>query len=554
VANDRKKAEPVQTVPPLTVEQKWMMLAIIVRHELAFNRAKAYLQVTHFRQHDDWVLLVIWSAVLRCLNRLGPTTIPTLLMLQTEAMADLQLMNAGQPQRQMVQSFLQYAHGLQFGERDVQMAMWLLQQFLQHAAANELMHKLAAPAKPADLFSMLDHHTRQVEQIQADLQRPEALEAIRESADDDSECLPPEPTPLFMVNAFTMGGMRRGDVYGVLAPFGGGKTTAMTHLCVDTSERYLADWVAGGQRSPLGLVYYFAYEDPLSDLNARMLSCRGRISLTRLREGKPSQRLSRTGYLEYEQNRLGAQVQTGSLPTEYQRYEIAKSGLNWNYRLMGMGGQDRQSPNRGGGLVQEIKQLVELDCADWSRRLNTPTEPRMVVIDFLGAAVMRHFTLRGDAKKARDEYTFIAQMFMGDAKQSLANALQTSVWITHQYSGESNSKAKSIYPDHTNSAGFKSFSQHTDYTFCFGSVAEGDNRQLFIAKCDKYRKAPPKPEMICHLDGDFSRIEEPRDKYSYDRVSRQIVQTSEMNQVNNDLVVRDDDGLSGYGPGRRFGP
>lgn len=540
----------------MTGVQKWFLLACLLRHPGAFARARDWLRPEHFQLWEDRLWRSLWSAALRIWRQSSATGgapgefLPSLDVLRTEVLTEWHWQGLGPEWVPRLDQFLAYCQTFQPQRQEFDWALQALQIFLQHQTADELVRQLSAPSRPQDLLGVLERQLRGLERLQYGLQGVTAREAIPWEDEYFQDYAPPQPTTLFMFNAFMGGGDRLGDLHGLLGPWGGGKTTCLIQHGVDRAAQYLSEWLLSEQRQPLGLVYYFAYEDPLYDLRLRMISCRGEISLSNLRRGRPQDVLLHEGYADYEHQRFGPLIEGGQFYPEFERYQLARNGLNWNFRLFGMGGQDQSAPTRGGGLVQEIYHLVREDSAAWAERIRHAVVPKLILIDFLGAALNRHFALKGKLHRAKEEYVFQAQLFMSDAKQTLANSLRTAVYVAHQYSGEANRKSRAIYPDHTDSAHFKSFSQHTDYTICFGAVQSGDARNLFVAKSDKHRKSATRPELICQLDGDFSRIREPEEKYVYDPITRQIVRQFEASHLSDLTTERSLPTLSTFLPGR----
>lgn len=253
--------------------------------------------------------------------------------------------------------------------------------------------------------------------------------------------------------------------YGLLGPYGGGKTTLGVQILTSTAAGL-------HQRQQEGFCVYFAYEDyrTVAIKTLKQLTGIRRQSLRELlapANRRPDGRidldvLGTAGMLEpYE---LEHYDRTGTphdrRPGERERFHRAVE-VNGRIAIFDMDDPDQPEVGRGG--VDEID-------ADLEFEVGLRRQPvRLVVVDYLKVMADRTSAAQknekeGDLKKHSDRA-------MNDLKR-LAKKYNCVVWVLQQMNAEANRKAEGGSTHHIDSAGSTAFAESVWSCFTLGRAAD----------------------------------------------------------------------------------
>lgn len=289
------------------------------------------------------------------------------------------------------------------------------------------------------------------------------------------------------------GACQTGKTYGVLGPFGGGKTVLGVQILTGIA-------LGLHDRGEPGYCAYVAYED-YEGVHLRTLQQLTGIARPSLKMWDATRDLgtfSTTANLhEYEQEHY----QRSGNPREpwrraAERAERMGERERWGWaeqmgdRFAIFDKSDPDRPEAGRGGVKEI----EADLIEHTRRTGQPV--RLVVLDYLKLAVSRFLGGRktekeGDLKRYSDGMMY--------ELRDMARRLNCVVWVLQQMNAEANKKAEGLVSDHGNSAGSSAFGEAVWSDYVLGkSDSENDNvRQL---KQCKNREGPVHRATVLRFD------------------------------------------------------
>ena len=404
-----------------------------------------------------------------------------------------------------------------------------LRRFLEDRQLNELRQKLMTGMSPSNLTQMFDDYTQRAGQI-ASIDAGRVASPFPEGWSEDRPIVI-HPTGVSWADYFMGGGFSMGESYGLLGPYGGGKTTAGVMLTVEEAVRAYTSWNQD-QSQPLKLSYHFSYEAPPSELRERALSYLAKIPRSRIRaaivEGKGEwlQRLGDVGTIhDYERKHFSAAIDAGQFFCEQHRAQRALRILSRCWRIIQMDGNDTDNPGRGSGLVDEVASIVQSDQT-LARQLGHNVAVGTVLVDYVLCAAERYLDATGTD---HSELRHIVDRWPMNMKTKVAGAFDCHVWSLHQLNTNANAYSPGTVPKATDSAEGRGFNQNTDFTLMLGRPTI-DGRQVLA--CTKHRRMKEKNPIVVHLDGGLARIRNVSDMWVVDTARRKILKRDEATALN----------------------
>lgn len=313
-------------------------------------------------------------------------------------------------------------------------------------------------------------------------------------------------------NRATPGGHCGGECYAVMGAFGSGKTTLTTMLCGETINRFEDLYGLEGARQRYAAMV--TYELSPDVLRRQLVSHMARVPRGRLLGGwqEVMERLSRsadpdtlTDYDRRQCNGVG----------EYDRLEQNRHLLQ-AWQFFDFRGATH-APMAGRGYLQEVQAEIE------KVKARTGRIPGIVVIDYASLCVRRHI-MAGLGPRGADVDKVTKQLltwFCDTARRLIASRYGCPVWVMHQLSGASNSRAPSARLTIADGAGDKSFGENFDGVFLIHRQDRETGCSMLT--CEKARYSPPDGNStLIRFDKDLARLLPAEEEFTLDLTSRRI--------------------------------
>lgn len=356
----------------------------------------------------------------------------------------------------------------------------------------------------------------------------------------EKDLIPIEPSPygLPFMDALLGGGGAPGEVYGLLSPYGGGKTTLLEQLSLSLALLQLAKWLHSNRRQSLGVSYFVSYEMRREVIVYRALSHVAQIPYTVLMNREP---LSSRGKLSPRDHELfRRQYEHGLyIPSEQERRQSAEQRLRQNWKLLDFSGFDPKRPLAGGGKCEEIMRRIEADLHNAKQR-NLKRHVAGIFIDYIGMMGKRYCIVNN--KNSATDLLPVCNTAVDDARRYLAGYFRCPVFMSHQLNAEANKLKPGRIADRTDSALAKTVAENCDFIFVGSSPTEEQN--LLRLACQKRRRMRGLGPVVLQLQGEFAQMVEVSSLYSWDDITRQFTQLTTVDPRDNlrESEVADEDG------------
>ena len=518
----KKREETPQSRPPLQASCRDFLFAYLLTHEDLYVRARAQLTDGCFAQDEGW-LKMLWQVLGDHYNRHGSMPSKEAVISLIEAELDLNPEIATDDEIALCDSLVSTAFALEDSPSNGRAAARWLRDFLEDRLIQAAREELLLPHTPADVMQVFARLADKAAAVRAVAE--EAIPVPFEDGwDEEGAVIVTTSTGLTFLDTFMDGGDARGETYGLLAPYGGGKTTVGVMITCEKAERAFNEWEANGRQGPCGRAYHFAYEDSMEEIRMRALCYLSKIPIKRLSEivgARAYERFSTVGrYEEYERVEYRSMLQAGQpVFGERERYARAIEVLNKCWRCVYMGASKTQQ-GRGTGMVPEIASIVASDVSSSSL-----IRPDVVLADYVLAAVRRHIM----ATHGRmDEMRQHVVGWPGAMKHMIAVPFDTPVWSLQQLNPTANSKAAGHVMSSLDSGEGKGFPENCNFCFAIGK-ANRDNQATFT--CDKHRRSGTTDPIVVTLQGDRARLIDSRLRFAIDPRTHMILSIEEANRV-----------------------
>lgn len=501
---------------PLTFKQKAIMLTSLLRSSDIFLSVREHLKPEFFNEYEQSFRLV-WIAICQHFETHAELPSENLLYSAVESLIHSSLDNFPDGFEDEVNQLLNIIFNLPEEDCKPKVGKALLSDFLREKLFDKARNQLTAtndtPKNLQELFSALAEKAQAISTIGGlpvqipfpENWRPKPLNKTTTG----------QPS----LDKFLRGGDCEGEVYGFMGPFGSCKTTLGIQLSILRAKQSYRRWRANNKKGLVGLVYYFFYEGSTEEMRLRAISHAAQVDRTRLEDNATLS--TSANLMPYEQKLFHSKLQEGLIISgERERIEQQRAVLNTCWRLVDMTGNDPNRPLAGGGLYGEIRDTVAADL-----QANPNTYVAGIYVDYVGACVERHISLRG---KNHDEMRHMIGRFPMHAVNMLAVPFSCPVWLLHQLSGKANSKSVGTKQHHTDASESKSFGENC--AFCF-QVSAPTNENLVVLTCSKHRRAPPLRETVLRIDGSLATVRDVSGEYVVQNNS--IIRAAELNQIAN---------------------
>ena len=320
-------------------------------------------------------------------------------------------------------------------------------------------------------------------------------------------------------------GHQPGEVYGILGPYAGGKSTLGLALCCKASKYFYNRRLEGSDTVPR-FAYFVSYEMPTPEFQERAMTFMAQINRDRVQRYMDRSLvggLSDQNSLQpYERAMFQSQLDQGhQVDGEQERMRNAKAIMNQHLRLIDFSGFDPNRRGQGGGGIPEIAAAIRADAA------NKGGSPGLLVIDYIGTMVRAHLdAINKSGDKDRNRLMISGAAL--EAVRSIANPMDIPVWFLHQLDAKANDKKAGAANTVGNAAESKAFAENLSYSFALGQKNE---MNLFRLDTTKTRRSGTQQYQILHMDGSLGLITSTNGRYVVDENSRSIVPRSDFDVV-----------------------
>ena len=521
-----------QNRPMLGVQERNYMLINMLRRADSFDRSRQLLTVASFTPEEKW-LATIWVCAGEHFDEFNEMPSKETLVARfnakfeedPEAYSDDDLTEADE--------FISATFAMEEAGLNDKVAFGWLKKFLEDRLVDSIREALTTPTTPLAIASNLGVWTQAAANYQA-LDGKRIGLAFPENWDqDDAAFVNKRSTGLSLFDSFMDGGDAAGESYGLLGPYGGGKTTLAVMLTTLRAKLAYAAWQENNFEGSCGLSFHFTYEEGLGSLRLRALSYIAEIPrhiLTAAITGKDYSLFSQAGNLKaYEQRKFAADLRNGQpVRGELERCQYAQHILNHCWRPVDMTGADPDHPGRGTGLVDEVAAIVRQELTVLGRE-GRPAHVDIVLVDYVLACIERH-TDDSDALR------HMIRNFPMQMKHKVAIPFDCPAWSMHQLDTKAQALPPGKMPNKTDASEGRAFAERLDFLFAIGNVNR-DSQAAFGAL--KVRRTQPKPPIVVELDGDNANVVDRRAEYTIDPRSHRIVASDEGRAIGGGQALED---------------
>lgn len=310
---------------------------------------------------------------------------------------------------------------------------------------------------PQDIDKLLDSFCRQSQRIKfvgESLGNAAALPAFGSAIKLPP---PPEPTGVAWIDQY-IGGLRPRDMIGLLAPFGGGKTT----MGISAGVRIAENYALTNQNK---IVVYVCFEDGAEKMRHLCWSAAAQIErkLFDMKDvdddiGKFWAAFSDAKNLKDYEFALPINQNGKVLLGERERWESIAHWYNKHFVFLDFAHSSGSTARGDGGpveLAEVLKRLAE----------EMGVEIGVVIIDYAGRMIDRMIGIT-----AQDQLWRYIKLLPDELRRHIADEFDCTLFISHQLAaGDIKSYPSSRYSHHHDSQGGKSFAENLHACCCIGN-------------------------------------------------------------------------------------
>lgn len=317
-----------------------------------------------------------------------------------------------------------------------------------------------------------------------------------------------------------VGGVRPGDVIGVLGPYAGGKTTILATMAVRMAELY----------ANLGenkLAVFVGYEDGAERMGPLFWSAAARIDrnlFTSAGERFWAELSDRNQLKDYDRNlpeNRNGEIMFG----ERERWEAAMHWFNRHFVFLDFS-YNESTGGRGAGGVAEIKAALERLAEERGMEIG------FVCVDYAGILVEREISASGNTRAMTEQnaITRPIKKVPDELRTTIAVPLRCTVVLAHQLAPGECKKIKPFqYISHLDASGSKSFAENVHSCMCINmrdvstlvSTIYWSKIRLGLPPCGT-------PHGLIRMDDKLVDVHLVNDEYVADAASRAILRRSDV--------------------------
>lgn len=317
-----------------------------------------------------------------------------------------------------------------------------------------------------------------------------------------------------------VGGVRPGDVIGVLGPYAGGKTTILATMAVRMAELY----------ANLGenkLAVFVGYEDGAERMGPLFWSAAARIDrnlFTSAGERFWTELSDRNQLKDYDRNlpeNRNGEIMFG----ERERWEASMHWFNRHFVFLDFS-YNESTGGRGAGGVAEIKAALERLAEERGMEIG------FVCVDYAGILVEREISASGNTRAMTEQnaITRPIKKVPDELRTTIAVPMRCTVVLAHQLAPGECKKIKPFqYISHLDASGSKSFAENVHSCMCINmrdvstlvSTIYWSKIRLGLPPCGT-------PHGLIRMDDKLVDVHLVNDEYVADAASRAILRRSDV--------------------------
>lgn len=525
----KQKDDPV---PQVIVSERMRqeMLAIAVRNQDAFLAIRQRLDADTMRRVSQ-PFAVIWKATLDYYEKNETLPDHPLLSAEVSRIIEDEDFVLSQSQHDHLNDLVElvfddtsYKTPVETSREHYKWAVDTAQKLLTQLAADQFKDTLTDPASLLEMPAILQAMTEQVGAIRS--MATVASGDLFATGWDIQEQKPTFSTGVKIIDGF-IGGMRAGEVYGFMGPYGSCKTTIAVQAIAEASKqcstlwaKALADhelavtaWEDGGCVGPAPpmpakpMAFYASYETPIQEFRERCLAFVADVPRNRLmgmdHRGVMSLRGPEEEPLDYEKEKFADVIESKfTFPSERERVVTEAARLNQFIVFIDMTGKTVERQQKGKGGVAELAVELKMELKERNARLYC------LWLDH-AASMCEEEMIQGE--KDSSERRVLLRRIPKMLGNLIAGPMNGAVFVLQQLSGEANNRGSSSRMDHTDADECKSFGMYLDFALtCTRPNAE----QVCIVRCTKHRRTPPMPHKFVRIVGDYNRVDDVSEEYT----------------------------------------
>jgi len=374
---------------------------------------------------------------------------------------------------------------------------------------------MGADIVPTDFESQLSRWAKKVQAVKFIGRAVENAAYAPEFGTEIALPPPPIPTTLPWIDQY-LGGIRTGDIIGILGPFSGGKTTIMASAATRMAQQFHA-------RQSGQLSVYICYEDGKDKMSHLFWSAAAQIDRRMFTHSQAQfwPQFSTAENLkaydrELPENRNG-EIMLG----ERERWHNMREWLNQHLVFMDFSGL---ASGRGSGGVPEIVAVLERLEADTGMKVGA------VFIDYLGLMVER-FLAADPRARAMEQITRPLKLAPDELRNTVAIPFNCTVFLAHQLAGGEIKKIPPYrYVSHLNAMGSTAFAENLHSCMCMNTRDQATG--VSTINWSKIRAAAPVLTTgLIRMDDHVVGMHLVNDEYTVSEAGRRIMRRADIAPV-----------------------
>ena len=337
--------------------------------------------------------------------------------------------------------------------------------------------------------------------------------------------LPPEPmvTSMPWIDKY-IGGIREGDIVGVLGPYSGGKTTLLASAAVRMAQNYAAANLPE-------LAVFIGYEDGGAKMNHMFWSAAAHIERNLFSQGGKEfwNRFSTSADPKPYERRL-LENRNGKIITgERERWEMAMAWYNKHFVFLDFSENAEAGGHGAGGVAEIVAVLTQLAEA---RNMKIG----FVAIDYAGLLLNRELSQDKRTKNLEQIWRQV-QILPDNLRTMVAVPFGCTVFLAHQLaSGDIKKIPAYRYVTHLEAQGSKAFAENLHACLCI-NTRDPETRVSTINWSKIRAHVPVTPYGLVRMDDHVVDIHLVNDEYVASESSRRIIKKGEEGLVAPDPTI-----------------
>lgn len=386
----------------------------------------------------------------------------------------------------------------------------LIKQSLQ-----SVLNRTANNSAPEDIDQLLETFCRQSQRIKHVGEALDNAAAMPKFGSGIKLPPPPEPTNVAWIDQY-IGGIRPRDLIGLLAPFGGGKTT----MGISATTRIAENYYLTDQNK---IAVYVCFEDGAEKMRHLCWSAAAQIErkLFDIKDvdgdsDKFWNSFSTSANLKDYEFNLPVNQNGKVMLGERERWESISDWYNKHFVFLDFAHSHGMSARGNGGpveLAEVLKRVAE----------ERKCEIGFVAIDYAGRMIDRMIGI-----SAQDQLWRYIKLLPDELRRHIADEFDCTLLIAHQLAaGDIKSYPSSRYSHHHDSQGGKSFAENLHACCCLG-MRDIDTKVCTMHWSKIRAFMPETPLGLVKIHDHYVDVNLVNDKYRACKTAKKILLTSDV--------------------------